>query len=247
MKVAHNYGRLCAAFYDAEKPRPPAKDLRVYRELLSEADGRILEPMCGSGRFLLPLLDKKFDVVGFDNSKPMIAQCRARLVAKKLSANRAVLADFSTFRSKEKFDQSVITSGSFGLLDEKTAREALRAHRKWLVPNGLLHLEIWPIDANDANVRERSARVAAIDERRCIGLVVELVTHESGALHETLCHYTDIVDGRVRKTETERYWIRHYDLNEFRKLAESCNLRWVAMRENAFGDSRAIVTLRNPA
>jgi SAM-dependent methyltransferase len=245
--LSQTYGRLCAAFYDAEKPTPPARELRVYRELLGAAGGRILEPMCGSGRFLLPLLDKKFDVVGFDNSKPMIAQCHARLVANARECTRAVLADFSTFRPEEKFDQSVITSGSFGLLDKRTARDALRAHRKWLVPNGLLHMEIWPFDPSDANVRERSARVAAIDQRRCIGLVVELITHEAGALHETLCHYTDIIDGKVRKTETERYWIRHYDLNEFRKLAESCGLQWVAARENVFGDSRAIVTLRNPA
>jgi SAM-dependent methyltransferase len=245
MKHAENYGHLCARFYDAEKPKPPAKELRVYRDLLKEKGGRVLEPMCGSGRFLLPWLKSGFEAFGFDNSSHMISQCQMRLAAKQLDSDRAVLADFLSFRSKTKFDQSVITSGSFGLLDKKTALAALRAHGKWLVPNGLLHVEIWPVDPSDANVRERSARMVEIDERRCIGLVVELVTHEDGALHETLCHYMDIVDGKVRKTETERYWIRHYDLEAFCALAESVGLCCVGVREHAFGDTRAIVSLRH--
>lgn len=239
-----NYGRLCAAFYDAEKPRPPAKELRFYSELLRRVDGPILEPMCGSGRYLLPLLSKRFDVVGFDNSASMIEQCQARLTEAGVDVSRACLADFDSFAPVTQFAQSVIPSGSFGLLSPSDAEQALIKHRDWLKPGGLLHLEIWPLDVDDAGIRERSARVAEIDALRCIGLVVELIASNDGAVHDVLCHYTEIVDGVVASTETEHYVIRHYALDELRQIAVRCGFDWVTCRENAFNDSRAVVTLR---
>jgi SAM-dependent methyltransferase len=238
------YGRLCAAFYDAEKPRPPAKELRFYADLLRRVDGPILEPMCGSGRYLLPLLRKRFDVVGFDNSASMIEQCQARLADAGAETSRACLADFGSFAPVARFAQSVIPSGSFGLLNPSDAEEALMKHREWLKPGGLLHLEVWPCDVDDAGIRERSARVAEIDAHRCIGLVVELIASNDGAVHDVLCHYTEIVDGVVTSTETERYVIRHYALDELRGMATRCGFDWVISRENAFNDSRAVVTLQ---
>jgi SAM-dependent methyltransferase len=244
VKSAENYGRLCAAFYDAEKPRPPAKELRFYRSLLGREAGAVLEPMCGSGRFLLPLAQKNYDVIGFDNSEAMIARCHARLAETGLDASRAMLADFETFAPTTRFRQSFIPSGSFGLLDPEEAERALNRHREWLEPGGLLHLEIWPRDPTDAGIRECSARVAEIDASRCIGLVVELETRDDGALHNALCHYTEIVNGAVIATETERYAIRHYAFDRLRAMAKRCGLNWVECRENVFGDSRAVVTLR---
>ena len=49
------YGSLCTEFYDLDKPSAPADALAFYVARARKVGGRILEPMCGSGRFLLPM------------------------------------------------------------------------------------------------------------------------------------------------------------------------------------------------
>ena len=67
------YGPLSARFYDADKPHAPAAELAFYVAALPRAAGGVLEPMCGSGRLLVPLIDAGFGEVinvleGFEGS-----------------------------------------------------------------------------------------------------------------------------------------------------------------------------------
>lgn len=50
---------------------------------------RILEPMCGSGRLLIPLVQAGYIVEGIDNSKSMLKRCKER--AEKLGINPRLL------------------------------------------------------------------------------------------------------------------------------------------------------------
>jgi 2-polyprenyl-3-methyl-5-hydroxy-6-metoxy-1,4-benzoquinol methylase len=43
-----------------------------YRGYVMRANGSILEPMCGTGRFLLPLFEEGFNIHGFDASEHML-------------------------------------------------------------------------------------------------------------------------------------------------------------------------------
>lgn len=43
------YNDLCTKFYEADKPRAPKAALDFYMEYARKANGKILEPMCGSG------------------------------------------------------------------------------------------------------------------------------------------------------------------------------------------------------
>ena len=60
------YLDLCTQVYDLNKPRPPEDAYAFYRSYLMEAKGAVLEPMCGTGRFFLPLLEEGFDVYDYD-------------------------------------------------------------------------------------------------------------------------------------------------------------------------------------
>lgn len=63
-----------------------------------EAKGPILEPMCGTGRFLIPLLKKGYAVTGFDYSPDMLNVCRKK--CKELGLATSLLeATFETFLS----------------------------------------------------------------------------------------------------------------------------------------------------
>ena len=48
---------------------PPKDAYDFYLSYAKEANGPILEPMCGTGRFLLPLLAAGFKIEGFDASE----------------------------------------------------------------------------------------------------------------------------------------------------------------------------------
>ena len=79
----NSYGDLCTEFYDLDKPTAPELALEWYGAALAgaleESPGRVLEPMCGSGRFLVPLLKRGLLVDGVDPSEPMLKACRARV------------------------------------------------------------------------------------------------------------------------------------------------------------------------
>ena len=78
------YKTLCTQFYELDKPFAPKEALGWYLNHAKEANGPILEPMCGTGRFLLPLLEKGYSVTGFDYSPDMLEICRKKCEAQGL-------------------------------------------------------------------------------------------------------------------------------------------------------------------
>lgn len=72
------YRALLTQAYDIDKPHAPPEELGYYRSFVDKADGPVLEAMCGSGRFLLPLLADGIDIDGVDSSPDMLQACRHR-------------------------------------------------------------------------------------------------------------------------------------------------------------------------
>ena len=55
------YQNLCTEYYGLDKPSAPEDALAYYLEHAKEAKGPILEPMCGTGSFLIPLFGAGFE------------------------------------------------------------------------------------------------------------------------------------------------------------------------------------------
>ena len=66
------YKTLCAEYYELDKPTALEDALQCYLRYAEESHGPILEPMCGTGRFLIPLLKQGYSVTGFDYSSHML-------------------------------------------------------------------------------------------------------------------------------------------------------------------------------
>jgi len=60
--------RLLTEAYDLDKPDAPGLELERWMRYARSADGPVLEVMCGSGRFLLPLALAGIDIDGTDPS-----------------------------------------------------------------------------------------------------------------------------------------------------------------------------------
>jgi SAM-dependent methyltransferase len=116
--------------------------LEFYLEAYERLGGPALELMCGSGRFLIPWLQRGARMDGVDASPEMLAACRRRVQDAGLEANL-----YEQFLERLDLPRSyrllVMTSGSFSLLDsDAAAMEGLRRCYQHLEPGGELILEV---------------------------------------------------------------------------------------------------------
>lgn len=74
---------------------------------------RILEPLCGSGRFLVTFLARGFDISGMDLSEEMLAKLKQKALGAKV-----IQADILKYSTEEKFDYIFIPSGSVSLFTD---------------------------------------------------------------------------------------------------------------------------------
>ncbi|HSC25462.1 MAG TPA: class I SAM-dependent methyltransferase [Candidatus Babeliales bacterium] len=79
------YLNLCTEFFDLDKPAAPAEEYAFYRYYVARSQGPILEPMCGTGRYLIPLVEEGFTVEGFDASPFMLKALHTKCAQKNIT------------------------------------------------------------------------------------------------------------------------------------------------------------------
>lgn len=239
------YGRLCTLFYDADKPAPPLKELDYYTRFLGApaAAGRVLEPMCGSGRFLVPLLRLGYDMHGFDLSASMIEACANRLRDDGLPACRVEVAGLAEYDATERFDRAIIPAGSFSLLaGDQDVLASLRRLRGLLKPCGQVCLEVCTLGDRVPSAGQ-GQRSVAICEGRSIQLTSNSRWDAERSVEIVACHYLETRNGEVLFEESEQIEVRLWRVAEFKKLVPAAGLRIMQCSEGVFGDSRAVLTL----
>jgi SAM-dependent methyltransferase len=136
------YGQLCTEFYDEDKKFSSDDELKLYRSLFEKGD-LLLEPMCGSGRLLIPLMQSGFCVEGIDNSSSMLQSCRERAIESNLSPT-LYECDFEHFSANKKYNGIVIPFGSFQLFyPRENACRALERFHTLLLRNGKLVMDLF--------------------------------------------------------------------------------------------------------
>lgn len=71
--IKNYYGGLCTEMYELLHKEAPQDELAFYLSY-AEKGKKILEPLCGSGRFLIPFLERGFAISGIDLSTEMLAK-----------------------------------------------------------------------------------------------------------------------------------------------------------------------------
>ena len=126
MNTMHTYGKLCTQFYDLDKPTAPPEALAFHLKHARQANGAVLEAMCGSGRFLIPLLQAGIDLDGLDASSDMLGACKRHCTQRGLEPGlyQQFLHEMDLPR---KYKLVFIPAGSFALITDLTQiREALK-------------------------------------------------------------------------------------------------------------------------
>ncbi len=212
------YQKLCTEFYDLDKPEAPTDALAFYLAHAERAAGPIWEPMCGSGRFLVPLLTRGFDIDGSDASPHMLAACRDRCERLKLvpRLDRGMLQELAAPRQ---YALVFIPAGSFGLItDAAAARTALERIHSALLPRGTFVLEVERPDISSSAGGPWGAKWVERPDGAKI-LVSWVGRYDATTrISRNIGRYELIQAGRLLETEFEDLDLRSYEIDEFREL-----------------------------
>jgi len=212
------YKGLATQFYDLAKTIDDAQsEIDFYAAYARAANGPILEPMCGSGRILLPLLNAGFAIEGFDASAHMLAALKERY-AHVSSDHLPVWQQYAQdFKSDKRYGLIIVPFGSWGLiLDQLDSVCGLQSLYDHLLPGGTLVLEIDTI-ASEAETepvwREQSF---TCEDGSVIAVQMKSVFDVQTQLYEAISVYSLTKNGVVLAVEQERfqqYVFRHDELD----------------------------------
>ena len=133
MEQQNEYGKV-ADFYDSYVTFKD--DIPFFVEEAKHVTGEVLEPMCGTGRVSLPLLEAGVRLTCVDNSPEMLTEFKENLKRRKLTAPVHEM-DVCSLKLKQRFDLAFIAFNSFSeLLTDDAQRATLTGIRKHLAEFG---------------------------------------------------------------------------------------------------------------
>jgi SAM-dependent methyltransferase len=230
------YGPLCTQFYDADKPRAEDAELAWYEARLQRDAGPVLEAMCGSGRLLVPLLQRGFHVHGVDMSAAMLASCEVRLATANLTTP-LFRQDLAELNVPFRYGSAFLAAGSFQLLaDPASAKSALERIHAHLVPPGLLLLDL---SIPDAALHPPAAPLVEV---RAVKLADgDRITLRSETLVNTHARQLDIAhryekrdpSGSIKR-EDEALVLTWYDEAQIEALLEEAGFADVTIESSAY-------------
>jgi len=108
------YLNLATDYFDLDKPKATAAEYAFFRHYIANSTGPILEPMCGTGRYLIPYVEEGFNIEGFDISPFMLKALHTKCAEKNITPHvwEQFLEDMPTTK---KYDLIFIPDSSFSL------------------------------------------------------------------------------------------------------------------------------------
>lgn len=129
--IQNYYGSLCTEMYEILHQEAPQDELAFYLSYARKGM-KILEPLCGTGRFLIPFLERGYDIQGIDLSTEMLEKLK-----EKSPDAKVIHQDILEYTSSEKFDYIFISSGSVSLFtDLDLGKKVLSKMKALLKKNG---------------------------------------------------------------------------------------------------------------
>ncbi len=225
-KTLETYLSLCTEVYELSKPNPPEDAYAFYREYARTAKGPILEPMCGTGRFLLPLLEEGFNVHGFDASDHMLKALHAKAKAKNLEPT--VWKGFAQdLKRPEKYNLIFIPSGSFSLIiDIAQVEKTLKTIYDHLNDDGVFLFEAETLNAVPQEGVWRSSAWTKPNGQKII--LSQLATLQDD-ICTSICKYELMEAGKIIHTEIEEYKLKIYERETLVEMLKAAGFSYICL------------------
>ncbi|WP_077618189.1 class I SAM-dependent methyltransferase [Bacillus sinesaloumensis] len=214
------YGKLSSEVYDLDKYIGLSfGDVEFYHERLASCKGSILEPGVGTGRILIPLLERGLKVDGFDVSDEMLRICRRNCDERALQPT-LFRGEMETFSLDKTYEAIIVPTGTFLLLQNREdSIKALKNFHHHLENGGRLIIDIFL--QKDVSLEQNSTRTWETSNGDILTLESKVV--EVDHINQyTISHhrYEKWRNGVLLQTELERFPLRWYGIEEFKMILE---------------------------
>lgn len=204
-KPLTTYRKLCTEFYDLEKIITTA-EFAFYLDYAKKANGPVLEPMCGTGRFLIPMLQAGIDIEGFDASIYMLEALQAKYAQVSTKAAPAWQEFIQNFKNKQHYALIFIPFGSWGLItQQQEAYAGLQRLYNQLTPGGTLLLEIDTVTSVPEDLNIWYQRTCTRQDGSLLTINTLPSYDPTTQMFNCLCRYESIKHGHLETVEEERF------------------------------------------
>lgn len=215
------YKKLFTELYDADDPQHRQRILDFYLKQAEDTPQPFLEPMCGTGYFLIAFFEQGADIDGVDASPEMLQACRTKCAQQGLHPTlyEQLLEHLDLPRQ---YGYILIPDRSFGhLYDQAIAQRVLRQLYQYLLPGGKLVLDIAPPPKAWQNTGNWTGEwIDRPDGTTIVSSVLRLYTEQGRLFHERT-KLELFRDGYLLETELNEYIERFYEQVEFSALLET--------------------------
>lgn len=236
--MLNSYQSLSTKYYELTRPTCPKDAYDFYMEYCKRAKNPILEPMCGTGRFLLPLIEAGFEVHGFDMSQYMLNRLWHKASAVNLKPN-VWLGNLENLNSDLVYDLVIIPSGSFGhIIELNKVKDSLKRIYSSLSTEGVFVFEVETIYSRTEHAGLWYDSIKKIDNNQAIVLSKYLFPIDQKNKTATLiCKYEMLSGDQVIQTELEYFQVRLYEPEEIRLLLLEAGFKRIKFIKNYEGSN----------
>jgi len=233
------YRKLHAEWYELASAKVDhRKEIDFLEKTLQAEKGPVLELGSGTGRVLIPLLERGFVVVGIDTSTDMMARCLAACQVKGLKAELHEQS-MTEFKLPRKFGVILLSSGSLSLFvfdgDIHALFERVMAH---LEPGGLFLCEFEPVPVEGSSEKDGIWTGDWWDGADGSVIVRRRLRKYDASIHvwEQLWVIDKFMDGRLVETEADERTGRYYTVEEVVRFGESAGFAEICATDWLSGD-----------
>lgn len=135
---------LYSYYYDSlSQPLQTAAEIKFLSHIFTKKQ-KLIELGCGSGRTLIPLLQKGYRINGLDLSQSMLAQLRQKLLSVK-NTSRLFHQDLTKLSLKDKYDGANLSQRTLNFItDPNKQQKALTNISRILKPGARLIINLCP-------------------------------------------------------------------------------------------------------